>query len=626
MEKSIDKYKVFGRRAFLIGAGQMAILAALGVRLGYLQLIEGEQYRTLADKNRIDVRLIPPTRGVVFDRKGALLASNRQNFRLLVTPEQVNDMEGMFAKLSEYIELTPYEIKTFKERVSQLPKFVSIELKAGLDWDTVTKIEVRSNIFPGVKIETGEQRFYPTKESAAHILGYVSAINKDDIKRDEELVRLPNIKIGKVGIEKSYEQYLRGKPGTRKIEVNVSGREIRELENVHSIKGAAISLSLDADLQNFVNEQLSKHLSASAVVMDCHTGAIYAIGSFPSFDPNLFIQGLSIDKWQEMLSNATYPLTNKAISGQYPPGSTFKMVTALAALENGYTTPNKTVFCPGHYDLGTDRFHCWKKGGHGEVDLTKALAESCDTYFYKTSVDMGINKIADMARKLGLGDKLDFELEEERPGLIPDERWKQGHFGTRWQKGETVVAAIGQGYIQTTPLQLAVMTSRLVNGGYAVKPWLAYYVGRHKRPPQSWPKLDIKTADLKLIMKGMDTVVNAPNGTAFGSRISNAEGGMGGKTGTAQVRRITMLQRESGVRQEDLPWRQRHHALFVGYAPVDNPRFVCATVIEHGIGGSATAAPLTRDILRQTLKMIPQNPDIYDPYAVPVVEQEEEAS
>lgn len=587
----------------MIAAGQGVIMGGLLARLGYLQLIEGEQYQTLADRNRIDVRTIPPSRGLIYDRAGTVLAGNEQNFRLLITPEQVKDMDDLLNRLSEFIEIDAIERQYFLDRVKELPKFVSIELKDGLDWETVTKIEVRSNKFPGVKISTGEQRLYPKGNDTAHIVGYVSAISKVDIKNDPSLIRLPDLKIGKTGIEGAFEELLRGEPGAKKIEVNVAGREIRELEQVPSKPGQSAILSIDASLQNFVNERLALHKSASCVVMNCDTGDIYALGSHPSFDPNLFIRGLSPEKWQELLSDKTYPLSNKAISGLYPPGSTFKMVTALAGLEAGLVTAKSQVFCPGHFDLGTDRFRCWKKAGHGAMDMVEALAQSCDVYFYDLAAKLGIDKIAAMARRFGLGTKLGFDLPEERGGLVPDERWKLGHIGTKWQKGESVVAAIGQGYLQTTPLQLAVMCARMVNGGYGVNPWLVTNTHRDIIDKKSFEKLEVDPYHLTLVMRGMNRAVNAAKGTALGSRIASSEGGMGGKTGTAQVRRITQKQRELGVQQEELPWRQRHHALFVGYAPVEKPKYVCSTVIEHGIGGSRTAAPLTRDVLRQVLKM-----------------------
>ena len=618
MEKSTDKHRLFSRRAFMISIGQAALLTALGGRLAYLQLFEGDRYKTLAENNRVDMRLLPPSRGIIYDQTGLPLAKNTQNFRLLVTPEQVNDMEVLLKKIEAHLPLTEFEKENFKERVKELPRFVSVELKDGLDWDTVSKIEVNSIDFPGVKIEMGEQRFYPINEATAHVIGYVSSITKEDIQKDRELLRLPNLRIGKTGIERKYEKFLRGKPGTKKMEVNVAGREIRELEKNPPKKGSSIVLSLNRGLQDFVNSQLAKHRSASCVVMNCHTGAIYALCSHPSYDANIYIEGMTPSQWNAYLTNDAYPLNNKAVSGQYPPGSTFKMVTALAAMKEGVAPSNRRIFCPGHYDLGRDRFHCWKRGGHGNVNLVDALAQSCDTYFYQVSKEIGINKIADMAKQLGLAQLYDFDLDEEKKGLMPDEKWKFGHLGSRWQPGETVVASIGQGYIQTTPLQLAVMTSRLVNGGYAVKPWLAHTVGRFKRPPDSWPKIGLNQYDLGLVLKGMDEAVNGPKGTARASRIYNAGYEMGGKTGTAQVRRITLEQRRKGTQQEDIPWRHRHHALFVGYAPLNNPKYVCATVIEHGIGGSATAAPLTKAVLSETQKRDPAKQEIFNPLKVSV--------
>ena len=613
MEKFTDKDRIFSRRAFIIGGIQLALCAGLIARLGYLQLSQGDAYKTLSDKNRIDLRLIPPSRGVVYDRNGRILAMNEQNFRLLITPEQVDNIDALLKEIGQHITLSKHDIAQFKKHAKSVRGFIPIKLKDALDWQEVSKIESNLPDFPGVKIDVGEVRGYTLGPTTAHIIGYVSAVSQADLRKNDHFLKLPGVKIGKTGIEKNYEQYLRGTAGTRKIEVNVTGREVRQLENKRPKNGAPIVLSLDEQLQNYTYERLSRHKSASAIVMDAKTGAIFAMGSHPSFDTNLFTKGLSPQKWQELLSDPTYPLSNKAIAGQYPPGSTFKMITALAALEHGYTSQKRTVFCPGHYELGNDRFHCWKRGGHGEVDLVEALSQSCDVYFYEIAAELGINKIAEMARKIGLGSKFKFDLPEERPGLIPDTNWKIGHIGTKWQQGETVVASIGQGYMQATPLQLAVMTARLVNGGIKVDPWVAGIVGEHIRPRVNWPKMDIDPKNLALIKKGMDRAVNHKKGTAHSSAINIPGFEMGGKTGTSQVRRITARQRAEGTTQESLPWRHRHHALFVGYAPLNNPRYVCATVVEHGIGGSKTAAPLARALLLKAQKLKLAEKPLFDP-------------
>lgn len=366
---------------------------------------------------------------------------------------------------------------------------------------------------------------------------------------------------------------------------------------MQSTDGERVVLSIDAELQRAAMQLMVVHRSASAVVMDVHTGEIYALASYPAYDPNYFTGGISHERYEELRSDITFPLTNKAVAGQYPPGSTFKMVTALAALEAGVIHEGTGTFCPGHYDFGNGRFHCWKKGGHGTVNVVGALAQSCDVFFYKLSTELGIKRIADMARRLGLGSKYEMELQEERAGLVPDEAWKRKRYDEGWHPGETVIASIGQGYMLSTPLQLAVMTSRIVNGGLAVKPWLTGNVGGQKVPRPAWDKINLNPKHVRLVMRGMENVCNNERGTAYAARIKEPGIEMAGKSGTAQVKRITKQERAAGIKNEDLPWQFRHHALFVGYAPMTNPRYACSVVVEHGVGGSSAAAPIVRDLL-----------------------------
>ncbi|GJL86113.1 MAG: peptidoglycan glycosyltransferase [Micavibrio sp.] len=604
MKKNQDSAKIFTRRSFVIGALQVSCLAVLGGRLAWLQVSQGARYKTLSDKNRINIKMLAPSRGQIVDRFGVPLAVNNQNFRVLIIPEQADDIPKSLRALQNFIEIEEEQIQKVLKQVSKTPKFVPVEIKDDLSWEDVARIEVNLPDLPGLSIGVGEIRAYPYGISTAHIVGYVSAVSKTEVHQDPVLT-LPGFKIGKTGVEKRFDLDMRGKSGNAEVEVNVIGREVRELKRDASMTGKRVALTIDGELQRFSQNRLGQEKSASAVIMDAHTGAVYSLASSPSFDPNIFTKGLSAAMWEELLADPGHPLTNKAIAGQYPPGSTFKMVTAMAALEAGLITSHQTSFCPGHYEYGTDRFHCWKRGGHGTVNLIDALTQSCDVYFYEISTKVGIDKIAAMARKLGLGEKLDFDLKEERPGLIPDKGWKMGRFGEVWRPGETIVASIGQGYIQTTPLQLAVMTARLINGGYAVKPWMTGYVGDQLKVDPKWPKMDFNKWHLDLITKGMNRVVNHEKGTAHGSKIEESHMQMGGKTGTAQVRRITMKQRAEGVLNADLPWKSRHHALFVGYAPIHKPRYVCSVVVEHGGGGSSSAAPLARELLVEAQKRDP---------------------
>ncbi len=603
-----DEYseKIYSRRAFFVGGLQLLGLCILGGRLAWLQIAQGKRYKMLSDKNRINIKILPPPRGQVVDRFGVPLAVNTQTYRALIIPEQSDDMEQSLRALQNIIDVDDRDIERVLEGSKRVAKFIPIKIREGLTWGEVAKVEVNLPDLPGIFVDVGEVRSYPYRDATAHIVGYVRSVSKEDLKEENDpVLRLPGFRIGKTGVEKVYDKALRGRAGAAEVEVNVIGREVRELKRKNTVSGRRVTLSIDGELQRFTMEALSEHKSASAVVMDAHTGAIYAMASYPAFDPNLFVNGISSDKWQEIVDNPGLPQNNKAISGQYPPGSTFKMVTALAGLKAGVISKNTTVYCPGHYEYGKDKFHCWKKWGHGDVDLAASLEQSCDVYFYKMATEVGIDAIAEMAHTLGLGEKLGLELGQEKSGLIPNIAWKKKVLGKPWYHGETIVSSIGQGNVLATPLQLAVMTARMVNGGYAVKPWLTGYLGDQFLGREQWDKLDISEAHLKLVLRGMDRVVNNKKGTAYASRIEGEGLQMGGKTGTSQVQRITAEQRRLGIKNEDLPWEQRHHALFVGYAPLKNSRYVCSVVVEHGIGGSRAAAPLAKILLEETQRRDP---------------------
>lgn len=604
MNRDMERYKEFSRRALLVGAGQAALFAVLAGRLGWLQVVEQEKFQMLSDRNRISLRLIPAGRGEIMDRFGVPLAINTQNFRAFIIPEQTDSVEETLNKLSRLIPVTEEDKQEVLVQMSRHRRFTPLLVKENLTWDDMAQVELNLPDLPGVSIDEGEIRSYPFGAATSHIIGYVGRVSKAELT-DDPIMTLPGFRIGKNGVEKSFDETLRGNAGQVQAEVNVVGREIRELKRTDAKSGHRLTLTLDADLQMQCQEMLARHRSASAVVMDAHNGEVYALCSHPGFDPNLFSRGIPADIWEELLADDTSPLTNKAVSGQYPPGSTFKMVTALAALEAGIS-PNMRVFCPGFTMLGTHKFHCWKKGGHGQMDAVQAMAQSCDCYYYEVGRRVGVDGIAKMARRLGFGERLGFDIPNEGPGLIPDRAWKLRRFREAWQQGETLNTAIGQGHVLATPLQLATMTARLVNGGRAVKPLLVRNIEEEGSQLKNWPSLGLDPNHLAIVIRGMNAVVNEPRGTALGARIQEAGYSMGGKTGTAQVRAITAAQRAAGVKNEDLPWRQRHHALFVGYGPIVNPRYVVSVVVEHGVGGSKAAAPLARDILLATQKRDPQ--------------------
>ncbi len=584
--------------AMLVG-GKAVLLSVLAGRLYYLQVVESERYRTLADENRINLRLLPPPRGRIVDRFGLPLADNQQNYRVLLIPEDTRDVEVTLASLDQIIPLSAGERRRVLRDIKRNRSFVPVTVRENLSWRNAARIEVNAPDLPGVMIDVGQSRDYPHGEQLAHVLGYVAAVSPDEQSGDP-LLELPGFRVGKAGIEKIHDLALRGKSGSSQVEVNAYGRVIRELERREGEPGAEVRLTIDMGLQRMVAERLGEE-SAAAVVIDVHTGEVLAMASTPAYDPNAFNTGLGAAEWQALVSNPRAPLANKAIAGRYAPGSTFKMAVLLAALEKGAVTPDSKIFCSGFMELGNARFHCWKKHGHGLMDATDAITQSCDVFFYEVAKRTGIERIAAMAKRLGMGTPLGIDLPGERGGLVPTPKWKRGALEAAWQKGETVITGIGQGYLLVTPLQLAVMTARLVNGGFAVTPKLTNAISRHAGAAQAgpaFPSMEISARHLELVRNAMRDVSNSPYGTAHRSRIDKPEWAMGGKTGTVQVRRITKAERDTRVlKNNELPWEQRDHALFVGFAPVDNPRYAVSVVVEHGGGGSTTAAPIARDIL-----------------------------
>lgn len=602
-----DRIRLFNRRALVLGGGKALLLSTLIGRMYYLQVIEADKYRMLAEENRINMRLLLPPRGRILDRFGEPLAVNRQNFRVLIVSEQTRDLASTLDALAEVIELSEYDRDRVQSEVRRRRSFVPVTVRENLDWEEMARIQVNAPDLPGVIVDEGLTRHYPQVETAAHILGYVSSVDEDDLTGDP-LLQLPGFRIGKAGMEQNFDLALRGKGGTSQVEVNALGRVIRELEREEGEAGTDLALTIDERLQRFSANRLGAE-SAAAVVMDVHTGEVLVMASTPSFDPNAFNRGLTQREWNALSGDPRAPMTNKAIQGQYSPGSTFKMIVAMAALEQGAITPEQTIFCPGHTDLGSRRFHCWEDRGHGAMDMVQAIAQSCDVYFYDIARRIGVDRIADMARRLGLAESTGIGLNGERSGLIPTEAWKRATLGEPWHQGETYNVGIGQGYVLTTPLQLAVMTARLATG-LAVEPVITRQVMMDgsvvQRPPKAFEPLNIDPAHTAVARRGMFEVLNGPRGTARASKLKLDGVQMSGKTGTTQVRRITMAQRDAGLPdKEDIPWNERTHALFVAYAPEDNPRYAMSVIVEHGGGGSAVAAPIAKDIMTEVLRLDP---------------------
>ncbi|MDG1281714.1 MAG: penicillin-binding protein 2 [Pseudorhodobacter sp.] len=590
------------RRGLFLGGSMLAVVALLGARMRHMQVDQADEFRLLAEDNRISIRLIPPARGQIFDRNGKLIAGNEQNYRVVISRDDAGDVEDVLQRIARIMPVSPDDFdRAMKEakRRSPLPIIVADRLS----WEDVSTVAINAPALPGVSPEFGLSRVYPRDTDFAHVVGYVGPVSERDLAKLEEpdpLLQTPKFQIGKIGVETWMEGDLRGRAGNRRVEVNAVGRVMRELGRQEGDPGADIRLTIDADVQNYAQARLGEE-SAAAVVMDVQNGDILAIASAPSFDPNLFVRGISHADYNALTENDHRPLANKTVQGAYPPGSTFKMVTALAALEAGLITTSTSVNCPGHYEVGGRRFHCWKRGGHGRVSLERSLAESCDVYYYDIALKVGIDKIAEMGRKLGLGERHDIPMSAITDGLMPNKQWKQERYGQEWRIGDTVNASIGQGYVLTSPLQLAVMTSRIASGR-AVSPRLIHSIAETQTPIAPAADLGISPQILRAVQQGMFAVSNSQRGTAYSSRIADNTMQLAGKTGTSQVRNITAAERARGVISNDaLPWNRRDHALFVGFAPFEAPRYAVAVVVEHGGGGSTAAAPIGRDLLLRAL-------------------------
>ncbi len=610
-----DWSKMFTRRAAVLGGAQAMLIARLVGRMYYLQVVQSDRYKMLSDDNRINIQLLPPPRGRILDRFGQPLALNKQQFRVLVVPEQALRVGDTLDTLAKLVDLGEHERDRIKKEVGRKRGFVPITIKENLTWDEMARIQVNAPDLPGIVIDEGLTRFYPHGENAAHLLGYVSSVDEADLKGDP-LLQLPGFRIGKDGVEKVYDLALRGKGGTSQVEVNAYGRSIRELERQEGEAGADVVLTIDERIQSFTGQRLGEE-SASVAVMDVHTGDLLALVSNPSFDANAFSRGLTTEEWKALSTSDHKPLINKVLSGQYSPGSTFKTVVTLAALEHGVISPEQTVTCNGHYNLGSYVKHCHKV--HGSVAMVRAISLSCDVYFYEVARRLGVDKIAAMARKFGLGQVSGIGLPNEKPGLIPTEAWKKATRGERWSPGDNLNVGIGQGDVLATPIQLATLAARIGNGGVAVKPRLVRPTVQGNAPVDEDPSamfesLNIPLPHLEILRQGMFDVVNGPPGTttamAAKLRFTDPEKKawtISGKTGTAAVRGLTAADREAQKRDpESVPWHLRDNALFISFAPSHAPRYAIAVVVDHALGGGgAFAAPIARDVMEEVLRLDP---------------------
>jgi penicillin-binding protein 2 len=602
--REIRRDSVFTRRALLIGGAQTLLLAGLAARLRQVQVEQGVQYATMAEENRISARMIAPGRGRIVDRFGSVLAGNLINWRALLISDQAIDVPRILDGFSAIVPLSDSERSRIERDSRHGKSFIPILVKEFLSRDEMTKIEVNAPDLPGIIVDAGTSRTYNHPYDLAHILGYVAPPSEADMNGDP-LMALPGLKVGRAGVEKYHDLALRGRPGIVHLEVNAVGRVIRELDRTDGINGDDVGLSFDLGLQQAIQSKLGDD-AASAVVLDCRNGEIMAMVSNPSYDPTLFETGVSQAQWNTWTRDKRTPLINKATSGLYAPGSTFKMAVALAGLDGKTIGLHDRLSCPGYLDLGTSRFHCWNKRGHGALDLHQALKFSCDVFFYQVAMRTGIDRIAAMAHRLGMGAELDVDIPGQRIGLVPTRDWRASK-GYPWQPGDTVVSGIGQGYIVVTPLQLATYAARIATGR-AIQPHFTRRVAGSLQPgtrADDWQDLGVPDWMLQAVRSGMFAVVNEGGGTAPRARLPGGVQ-LAGKTGSSQVRRVSRQLRESGkFDSRNLPWEFRPHALFVAYAPYDQPKYALAVVVEHGNAGGAAAAPLARDIMIETLARDP---------------------
>jgi penicillin-binding protein 2 len=595
---SID---TLNRRLWIVTIFVLVMFSVLVLRLWYLQALNGKRYRTQSENNRIHLQEIPPFRGLILDRNGEPLVDNVPSYNLYVTPDEIQDKEQLLKNLKILLGLNPDEVRSQIAKDSKNQPFQPVLIKKNLSRDELAIIETYQYNLPGVRPEVRYQRSYLYGNFATHIIGYLGEISEKELAGDQYPDSLSGDYIGKSGVERRWQKVLNGVRGGKQVEVDATGRKLQELSKIPPVSGENITLTIDRKLQAAA-ENMLRDKTGTIVAMDPNNGEILAMASSPSFDPNAFIAGIDKTEWKTLMSGKNSPLQNKALSGQYPPGSIFKMVMALAGLEEGAVTPDETVSCTGVYAFGNRAFHCWQKKGHGTVDLHKALRESCDVYFYKLGNKLGIEKIAYYAKMCGLGKSTGIELDSEKDGLIPNNAWKKKRFGVPWQPGETISTSIGQSFVLVTPIQVASLISTIFNGGKVYQPKIVRESGSEKdkgfQPsPTLLRTLNVKKQNLELVKSGLIAVVNEPHGTGSSARLREVT--VAGKTGTAQV---VTLERQKALKSSGADSDEyKDHAWFAGIAPAENPKIAIAVLIEHGSHGGSTAAPLARDLIKEYL-------------------------
>ncbi len=629
---NVKKIHIINRRMFIIGAAKIIIFTGIIVRLFSLQITENKKYLTLSDKNRLREWRLPPVRGEFKDYFGNIVAGNLKIYQLHVIPEQVEDFKYLMLRLKEILSLNDNKFKEIIKQKRSQKKWETIIVSDNLTWEQFTKVNYFLHDLTGAKPVLSISRNYPFKENYTHILGYVGEASEKDILENEAInsSHVPGLKVGKTGLEKRFENKLIGTNGVERYEVNAFGKKINQVDYQKGLIGETIILTIDTEIQKFCNELLGD-LAGSISVMDIYTGEMIAMHSSPSFDPSLFIFGISQDDWQLIKNNPLKPLVNKTLSGIYSPGSTIKPIVALSALENNIISENFKVKCTGKIEMYGQTYHCWKKKGHGVMTLKNAMKQSCDTYFYEIARKLGVDRLNETAVKFGLGEKvLNGTFENEKKGLMPSTKWKKNILGKSWVIGETLITGIGQGYIQTTPLQLCLMTAQIANGGYKIYPKISINGNEDslediksiikknsndsteiKRSiveatekflrlvkEKKYERLYKNSKNIRIVQKAMFASTNEPRGTSYRSRIEDPKYQFAGKTGTAQVKRITERDRELDLKTIDIPYNDRDHALYVAFGPYKNPRYALSIVIEHGGSGSSAAAPIAKKLFK----------------------------
>ena len=632
---NVVKLNSINRRMFILAAAKVVILGGIISRLFFLQIKENKKYLTLSDKNRIREWKLPPVRGDFKDYFGNTIAGNFEAYQLHIIPEQVENFRYTINRIKKILDLSDKEFQKIIKKQKEIKPWETLIVADNLSWKNFSKINNHLYDLNGVKPIISISRYYPYEENYTHILGYVSQANEKDILSSEIIKDkfVQGLKVGKIGLEKSFENSLIGDNSIERYEVNAYGRRINQLAFKSGDQGKTIKLTIDTEIQKLAN-QLLVGKAGSICVMDIFTGHVIAMHSSPSFDPNSFVFGISQDEWQLIRNNPMKPLVNKTLSGNYSPGSTIKPIVALSALENKIISPKFTVHCKGHRDpleLYGQKYHCWKKEGHGFVNLKEGMKQSCDTYFYEVARKLGVDRLRETAIKFGLGEKvLGQTYNNEKKGLIPNTEWKKNTLGKGWVIGETLITGIGQGYVQTTPLQLCLMTAQIANGGYKIYPKII--VSKDQETSEEIKSIMEKNyiytketkdglleageqlmslikekkhealyrnpENVKLIQNAMFASTNEVRGTSYSSRIKDSKYQFAGKTGTSQVKRITKKQRELELKTMDIPYDERDHALYVAFGPYKNPRYALSIIIEHGGSGSVTAAPIAKKLFK----------------------------